>query len=66
MSTPTEDRIANAWRGRVAGCLLGKPVERLSMQEGYAALQRYLVDTDSDPTTGYIGYQDNPIIDRAC
>ena len=30
----TEDRIKAAWQGRISGCLLGKPVEMISMREG--------------------------------
>ncbi len=35
-------RIRNAWRGRISGCELGKPVERLSMRECLDGLTNYL------------------------
>ena len=34
-----EVRIRNAWAGRVSGCMLGKPLEQLSMRKGAAALK---------------------------
>src|SRR4029453_2429410 len=30
--------VEGAWRGLISGCQLGKPVELLSMQQGFAAL----------------------------
>ncbi|MFC3576300.1 ADP-ribosylglycohydrolase family protein [Streptomyces yaanensis] len=38
-ATPTEARLEAAWLGRAAGCLLGKPVEKLPL-EGIRALAR--------------------------
>lgn len=44
-----EERLHAAWLGRAAGCLLGKPVEKLTV-EGIRALAR---STDNWPLTGY-------------
>ncbi|MCL2080717.1 MAG: ADP-ribosylglycohydrolase family protein [Oscillospiraceae bacterium] len=46
-----EDKLTGAWIGRIAGCLLGKPVE------GYKsdALWRLLRETDNFPLHKYIG-----------
>ncbi len=41
-SVDLETRIRNAWLGRVSGCMLGKPVEILSMRDGHGALTDYL------------------------
>lgn len=51
-----EARIRNAWLGRVSGCMLGKPVEMLSMMQGHDALQSYLADAQSLPLRDYVPY----------
>ena len=38
-----EKRITAAWQGRISVCLLGKPVEGLSMREGQENLNNFLI-----------------------
>ncbi len=49
-----EARIRNAWLGRVSGCMLGKPVEILSMREGHDALTTYLRQAGVDELRDYV------------
>ena len=49
-----EKRITAAWQGRISGCLLGKPVEGLSMREGYEKLNVFLNEAQSFPLRDYI------------
>lgn len=44
-----EQRIRNARIGRISGCMLGKPVELLSMRQGPAALHGYLTHPGALP-----------------
>ena len=57
-----EERIRAAWQGRISGCLLGKPLEMLSMREGFDSLQKYLQDANSLPLRDYVNYIENPNI----
>lgn len=60
-------RIRRAWQGRISGCQLGKPVETLSMVQGYDALKSYLSSVDSFPVRDYIGFREDVAgIQRAC
>ena len=59
-------RIRRAWEGRISGCQLGKPVEILSMVQGYEALQSYLSSVDSFPVRDYIGYREVAGVQREC
>ena len=59
-----ETRIRHAWQGRISGCQLGKPVERLSMRDGHEALKDYLVSVDAWPPRDYIGYREVKNINR--
>lgn len=50
------DRLRRAWQGRISGCMLGKPVELLSMFEGHSALTAHLEAAGARPLRGYIPY----------
>lgn len=54
MSADLSTRIRNAWLGRVSGCMLGKPVEILSMREGPAALSAYLAEAGAAELRDYV------------
>jgi ADP-ribosylglycohydrolase len=47
-------RLLNAWTGRISGCLLGKPVEILSMREGRDALHQHLLEAEALPLRAYL------------
>ena len=47
-------RLSNAWAGRVSGCLLGKPLEVLSYQEGPAGIRSYLESAGAYPLRNYV------------
>ena len=57
-------RIRAAWQGRVSGCMLGKPVEVLSFQQGRAGLHAYLGDNDALPLRDYVPLAEGTIVDR--
>lgn len=62
-------RIRAAWEGRVSGCILGKPVEVLSFQQGHAGLTTYLEDTGALPLRDYVPLEEGSTVDslgRAC
>ena len=50
------DTIRAAWQGRISGCLLGKPVEMISMREGPEGLNKFLSDSGSLPLRNYVNY----------
>jgi len=50
-------RIRNAWAGRVSGCMLGKPVEMLSMRQGALELGNYLESAGALPLRDYVPYK---------
>ena len=56
------NRIRAAWEGRISGCLLGKPIEILSMREGEDSLEDYLKKAKSFPLRDYINHIDHPLI----
>lgn len=58
------DTIRAAWEGRVSGCMLGKPVEVLSFQEGRPGLHAYLRDAGALPLRDYVPLIEGTIVDR--
>jgi len=64
------ERILAAWVGRVSGCMLGKPVERLSMRRGHDVLIDYLQGARALPLRDYVpfaeGHAHNREIDSSC
>jgi ADP-ribosylglycohydrolase len=50
------DRVRGAWYGRIAGCVLGKPVEAFLAEPGryWERLRDHLVKYDAYPPTDYI------------
>ena len=60
-----QHRIRGAWQGRVSGCMLGKPLEVLSFQEGRAGLKRYLQSAGALPLRDYVGLIEGTIVERS-
>ena len=56
------DTIRAAWQGRISGCLLGKPVEMISMREGPGGLNKFLSDSGSLPLRNYVNYMDHEML----
>ena len=56
------ERIKAAWEGRISGCLLGKPVEMISMRGGKESLDKYLEESNSLPLRDYVNYIENEMI----
>ena len=58
------NRIRSAWEGRVSGCILGKAVEVLSLQEGRDGLGDYLHEAGALPLRDYVPSVEGTIVDR--
>ena len=57
-------RIRSAWEGRISGCLLGKPLEVLSFQQGPQGVRRYLQAAGALPLRNYVPLIEGTLVDR--
>jgi len=57
-------RIRAAWQGRISGCMLGKPVEILSFQDGIAGLELYLRRAQAYPLRNYVPLLEGTVVER--
>ena len=62
--TVDPSRIRSAWEGRISGCVLGKPVEVLSFQQGRTGLNAYLEKADALPLRDYVPLVEGTIVER--
>ncbi len=60
------DRIGTAWQGRISGCQLGKPVELVSMTQGFDAMRSYLQEADALPLREYIPALPGSMAEKTC
>jgi ADP-ribosylglycohydrolase len=64
MNTDLHNRITGAWQGRISGCLLGKPLEVLSMRKGQDAVDGYLARVKALPLRDYVPCDNSePLVD---
>jgi len=56
--------IRAAWQGRVSGCILGKPLEVLSFQQGSDGIEGYLHAANSLPLRDYVPLVEGSMVDR--
>lgn len=57
-------RIRGAWAGRVTGCMLGKPVEVLSFEQGRRGLKRYLEQAGAWPLRSFVPLVEGSVVAR--
>ena len=57
-------RIRAAWQGRISGCILGKPLEVLSFQQGPGGLITYLEAANALPLRDYVPLEEGSMVDR--
>lgn len=57
--------IENAWKGRISGCQLGKPVEIMSMTGGLEPLRAFLDDSGALPLRDYVPFREDLGLFRA-
>ncbi len=57
--------IENAWKGRISGCQLGKPVEMLSMRRGVDELRSYLDGVQALPLRDYVPFTEGSSLFQA-
>lgn len=57
-------RLRAAWEGRISGCMLGKPVEVLSFEEGQAGLAAYLRAAGAWPLRAYVPLIEGTTVER--
>lgn len=57
-------RIQAAWAGRISGCMLGKPLEVLSFQQGREGIESYLEAAEALPLRDYVPLTEGTLVDR--
>ena len=66
MTQVDRNRIEQAWRGRISGCMLGKPIERMSMRGGFDNLQTFLNRVGALPLRDYVPFEEGAGLHQPC